>query len=184
MPPPSRFLRPSATAVAFLAPLRLSRHFCPCCPRPLLLCCRRSLVSSAPPPSFFFSPCFPLPLLLCCRRRLVSFAPPSPPSRLLRPCASAAVFAPAPLGRCCSVAAAVSFPPPLRHRPVAFVAPLRLSRRFCPCSPRPLLGFSTRNQSRKSDIFKVPFFSMTLGPDFFRRQKTFFCNNFVRFSFL
>ena len=44
--------------------------------------------------------------------------------------------------------------------------------------------FSTRNQSRKSDIFKVPFFSMTLGPDFFRRQKTIFCNNFVIFSFL
>ena len=38
--------------------------------------------------------------------------------------------------------------------------------------------------SPKSDIFKVPFFSMTLGPDFFRRQKSIFCNNFVRFSFL
>ena len=47
-----------------------------------------------------------------------------------------------------------------------------------------LSRFSTRNQSRKSDIFKVPIFSMTLGPDFFRRQKTIFCNNFVRFSFL
>jgi hypothetical protein len=100
-----------------------SHFLCPCSPRPpfvlllpsaALLCCCRRLVSSAPPP--------PLPLLLL-PSAAAALLPP--PSHFLRPSAtavafiapllpSAAVFAPAPLGR-----AALLLPPSRLLRPSA-----------------------------------------------------------------
>jgi hypothetical protein len=92
------------------APLSPLALFCP--PLAYLLPLAHFRASRSVSRAAFLSPLLPSAayntLLLCCRRRLVYSAPPPPPSCFLRPCASAAVFAPALLGRRCSVAAAVS----------------------------------------------------------------------------